>query len=62
VVTDGMSQLGTDSGTEWKVGTTTTLNAILCRNAATRKGDNNAAGTFDLSLEGTVLPIDDATG
>jgi hypothetical protein len=26
------------------------------------KATKNAAGTFDLSLEWTVLPIDDATG
>ena len=61
-VIDRIGQLGTDPGTEWKVGTATTLNATLRRNAAIKKGDSNAAGPFDPSLEWTVFPIDDATG
>ncbi len=62
LVIDRIGQLGTDPGTEWKVGTATTLNATLRRNAAIKKGDSNAAGPFDPSLEWTVFPIDDATG
>ncbi|WP_297728805.1 lamin tail domain-containing protein, partial [Limnohabitans sp. Rim8] len=62
LVIDRIGQLGTDPGTEWKVGTATTLNATLRRNAAIKKGDSNAAGPFDPSLEWAVFPIDDATG
>ena len=62
LVIDRIGQLGTDPGTEWKVGTTTTLNATLRRNATIKKGDSNAAGTFDPTLEWTVFLIDDSTG
>jgi predicted extracellular nuclease len=62
LVIDRIGQLGTDPGTEWKVGTSTTLNATLRRNATIKKGDSNAAGTFDPTLEWTVFLIDDSTG
>jgi predicted extracellular nuclease len=61
-VIDRFGQLGTDPGTAWTAAWVTTVDATLRRKPTIKKGDSNASGAFDPSVEWTALPIDTATG
>jgi len=61
-VVDSLGQLGSDPGSEWGVGDTSTQNNTLVRKAASCTADTVPGDAFDPSLDYDGFPIDTIAG
>jgi uncharacterized protein len=61
-VIDSIGQIGTDPGSEWGSGLTSTQDNTLRRKAAIEAGDTNPADAFDPSVEWDGYPTNDTDG
>lgn len=58
---DIIGQVGTDPGTHWGSGVTSTLDHTLVRKATVTSGDTNALDAFDPAVEWDGYAVDDVT-
>jgi predicted extracellular nuclease len=61
-VLDVIGQIGTDPGTEWGSGLTSTADNTLRRKASIQAGDTNGGDPFDPSVEWDGFATDDSSG
>ena len=62
VVVDSLGQIGSDPGSEWGSGDTSTQNNTLRRNTDVTEGDTNPDDAFDPSVEWSGFPQDTFDG
>jgi len=60
-ILDVIGQVGTDPGTEWKTGTTTTLNMTITRKLSITNGDIIPSDAFDVASEWIATSVDDVS-
>jgi len=61
VIIDSIGQVGFDPGTEWKVGTVSTLNMTLVRKSFITSGDTDPTDAYDPSIEWDAYAQDTVT-
>jgi len=61
-VIDSVGQVGTDPGTEWGTGLTSTADNTLARKSSVTSGDSNTSDAFDPSLEWQGFATDTFSG
>ncbi|AFC32599.1 hypothetical protein PM3016_5940 [Paenibacillus mucilaginosus 3016] len=62
VIVDVIGQVGTDPGTEWGTGVTSTLDNTIRRMPGTTAGDTNASDAFDPAAQWIGYPVDTLDG